>query len=240
MRIINAHLDLLAASVKLDWTVWPANPALRVNQACPVLTHRFHCHPMDDAVGVHLDHPARLDHQVQLDQAAPKVNQAMAVQMAKKVVLEDQATQEALANPVKRAHLAHQAMLAVVPKLEVKAITDQPVPKANPALAVPTANVEDRANQARPVYQALQVLPVLVAKMETKAPQVHVVRPAVLAKMLNIVLAREGRRRKRKSRKLKYDATSWRFILLFTTQFIFDLKEIFFTNPFNTDLTFML
>jgi len=227
MLTIDAHPALLVVLVKLDWKVWLASLALLVFPAYPVLTHRFHCHPMDVVVGVHLDHPDLPDHLVPLDHLATKDNQADQVQLAKMATPEALATQAVPASPANKAAPAQLVMLVAMPRLVKKAIMDQPVVPANQALLAPTASEEAPENpevQAHLVHQAPLAL---AANQPTKALQVHEAHPVVPAKTPNIVLAPDvPRRRKRKSRKLKWDKI-WgvSVILPLGTQFLFYVKK---------------
>jgi len=227
MQIIDAHQDLLARLENSVWTVWLANQALQVNQACPATTHQFLCHPMDVVVGVHPVHPdlqARLD---PLDQLATKDNQAIQVQQAKMAALEDPAIQEAQASPANKAVPVQPAMLVAMLKLDKKEIMDHPVPLVNLVPVAPTANVVVLANLAPQAYLVHPAPLAQVANRPTKVPLVHEARPAVLARMPNIVHVPDVPRRSRKSRKPKWNKI-WGFgfiLFFFGTQFSFYVKK---------------
>jgi len=215
MRITDAHQDLPVRPVNWDWTASLANQGHLVYPAYLVLTHRFHCHPMDVVVGVHQDPPDLQAHQAQLDHPETKVNQVPQAHQPKMALPAVQEVPEAQANQANKAIQARQATPDDQPKLDKKATMVHLVVQANLALVGPTPKKEVPAN---PELQAPTVpleTPALQANPATKAPQAAKVRTEAPAKMPNIVLAPdEERLRKRKPRKPKKD-TIWNFILLF-------------------------
>jgi len=214
MQIIDAHQDLLARLENSVWTVWPANQALQVNQACPETTHQFLCHPMDVVVGVHPAHQVHQVHLAQLDHPEIKANQAIQVHQLKTAVPAVQAAREVQANQENKAIQAQQATPDDQPKPDKKATTDHPVVQANQVQVAPTPNAEVPESQAPLVPTVPPAIQDLVANPATKVLREAKVRMAVLARTPNIVLVPdEERLPKRKSRKPKTD-TIRNFILL--------------------------
>jgi hypothetical protein len=215
MRTTDAHQDLPVRPVNWDWTASLANQGHLVSPAYLVLTHRFHCHPMDVVVGVHQDPPDLQAHQAQLDHPETKVNQETQAHRPRMALPAVQEVPEAQANQANKAIQVQQATLEGQPKLDKKATMVHPVVQANPVQEAPTPKEEAPENQEVQDPTVPQATPALQANQETKAPQAAKVRTEAPAKMPNIVLVPdEERLRKRKPRKPKKD-TIWNFILLF-------------------------
>jgi hypothetical protein len=162
----------------------------QVNQACPVIIHRFHWTKKENAVGAHPDRTVLQVLPAPLDPLASKATPEPPAKWARTALKDHQAHPDQPAKKEKMASQARKENQAKMPNVETKDHQAHQAKPANPVQPVPQAKKAQPANQATKPTTARPAHLVKEANPETKDPPAHLARKAPRAPMPTTVLAR--------------------------------------------------